>query len=323
MGRESKCEIKSISKYLLDEFKAQEITKEEFLKLSENVSIIDLNNNSIIYKISDSNFIQSLLSENEKSEIQITIEHFTKNSKDIKYSSYEYQISTGKLIIIVLESIDGETLHSFAMDGIGEFIFNSLSKFIGSDVQKKENPLDEVIEELKQFNFIQSLLSENEKSEIQITIEHFTKNSKDIKYSSYEYQISTGKLIIIVLESIDGETLHSFAMDGIGEFIFNSLSKFIGSDVQKKENPLDEVIEELKQFKPYKGGLIMGRESKCEIKSISKYLLDEFKAQDITKEEFNKLSDKVTILNLNNNELLYFNNIVNNSYILLNKHLVN
>ena len=43
MGRESKCEIKSISKYLGDEFKAQEITKEEFLKLSENVSIIDLN----------------------------------------------------------------------------------------------------------------------------------------------------------------------------------------------------------------------------------------------------------------------------------------
>ena len=151
MGRESKCEIKSISKYLLDEFKAQEITKEEFLKLSENVSIIDLNNNSIIYKISDSNFIQSLLSENEKSEIQITIEHFTKNSKDIKCSSYEYQISTGKLIIIVLGSIDGETLHSFTMDGIGEFIFNSLSKFIGSDVQKNENPLDEVIEELKQF----------------------------------------------------------------------------------------------------------------------------------------------------------------------------
>ena len=40
-------------------------------------------------------------------------------------------------------------------------------------------------------------------------------------------------------------------MDGIGEFIFNSLSKFVGSDVQKNENPLDEVIEELKQFKPY------------------------------------------------------------------------
>ena len=95
------------------------------------------------------------------------------------------------------------------------------------------------------------LLSENEKSEIQITIEHFNKNSEDIKYSSYEYQISTGKLIIIVLESIDGETLDSFTMDGIGEFIFNSLSKFIGDDVKKSDNPLDEVIEELKHFMPY------------------------------------------------------------------------
>ena len=137
MDIENKCEIKSISKCLVEQFKAQEITKEDFFKLSENISTIDLNDNSIIYKISDSNFIQSLLSENEKSEIQITIEHFNKNSEDIKYSSYEYQISTGKLIIIVLESIDGETLDSFTMDGIGEFIFNSLSKFIGSDVQKK------------------------------------------------------------------------------------------------------------------------------------------------------------------------------------------
>ena len=150
MDIENKCEIKSISKCLVEQFKAQEITKEDFFKLSENISTIDLNDNSIIYKISDSNFIQSLLSENEKSEIQITIEHFNKNSEDIKYSSYEYQISTGKLIIIVLESIDGETLDSFTMDGIGEFIFNSLSKFIGDDV-KSDNPLDEVIEELKHF----------------------------------------------------------------------------------------------------------------------------------------------------------------------------
>lgn len=151
MGIENKCEIKSISKCLVDEFKAQEITKEEFLKLSENASTIELNDNSAIYKISDSNFIQSLLSDNEKSEIQITIDHFDKNSEDINCSSYEYQISTGKLIIIVLESIDGETLDSFVMDGIGEFILNCLSKFVGDDVKKSENPLDEVIEELKHF----------------------------------------------------------------------------------------------------------------------------------------------------------------------------
>ena len=38
---------------------------------------------------------------------------------------------------------------------------------------------------------------------------------------------------------MDGETLDSFAMDRIGD------------DVKKSENPLDEVIEEMKHFKPY------------------------------------------------------------------------
>lgn len=147
----NKCKIKDISKCLVDEFKTQQITKEDLLNLSGNLSTIDLNDNSIIYKISDSNFIQSLLSENEKSEIQITINHFNENVEDIDCLSYEYQISTGKLIIIVLESEDGENLSSFTMDGNGELLFNYLSKFIGDDIEKIENPLDEVIEELKHF----------------------------------------------------------------------------------------------------------------------------------------------------------------------------
>lgn len=146
-----KCKIKDISKCLVDEFKAQQITKEDLLNLGGNVSTIELNDNSIIYKISDSNFIQSLLSENEKSEIQITIEHFNKNVENIDCLSYEYQVSTGNLIIIVLESEDGENLSSFTMDGNGELLFNHLSKFIGDDIEKIENPLDEIIEELKRF----------------------------------------------------------------------------------------------------------------------------------------------------------------------------
>ena len=145
------CKIKDISKCLVDEFKAQQITKEDLLNLSGNLSTIELNDNSIIYKISDLDFIQSLLSENEKSEIQITINHFNENVEDIDCLSYEYQISTGKLIIIVLESEDGDNLSSFIMDGNGELLFNYLSKFIGDDIEKIENPLDEVIEELNHF----------------------------------------------------------------------------------------------------------------------------------------------------------------------------
>ena len=151
MDIESKCKIKDISKCLVDEFKAHEISIEEFLNLGSNISTIKLGNNPIIYKIDDSDFIQSLLSEDEKSEINITIEHLNKNIEDIEYSSYEYKISTGKLIIIILESIDGNTLSGFRMDGVGDFLFNCLSKFIGYDIEKTENPLDEVIEELKQF----------------------------------------------------------------------------------------------------------------------------------------------------------------------------
>lgn len=147
----NKCKIKDISRCLVNEFKAHQITKEDLLNLNENISTIELNDNSIIYKISDSDFIQSLLSENEKSEIQITIEHFNKNDEDVECSSYEYQISTGKLIIIVLESEDGDNLSSFVMDGVGEFLFNYLLKFIGDDIEKNHNPLDEVIEELKRF----------------------------------------------------------------------------------------------------------------------------------------------------------------------------
>lgn len=151
MDIENKYKIKDISKCLVDEFKAHEISKEEFLNLGSHLSTIELGNNPIIYKISDSDFIQSLLSEDEKSEIKVAIEHLNKNIKDIEYSSYEYKISTGKLIVIILESIDGDTLSGFRMDGIGDFLFNCLSKFIGDDIKKTENPLDEVIEELKQF----------------------------------------------------------------------------------------------------------------------------------------------------------------------------
>ncbi len=37
--------------------------------------------------------------------------------------------------------------------------------------------------------------------------------------------------------------LSSFTIDGIGDFVFNYLSNFIDDDIEKSENPLDEVIE--------------------------------------------------------------------------------
>ncbi len=45
MTIKNKYKINDISKYLCDEFKAHEITREEFLNLSENHSTIQLNDN--------------------------------------------------------------------------------------------------------------------------------------------------------------------------------------------------------------------------------------------------------------------------------------
>ena len=73
----------------------------------------------------------------------------------------------------------------------------------------------------------------------------------DIDLSSYEYQISTGNLVVIILESDDGEHLSGFIMDGNGELLFNSLLELIGDNFEKTNNTLEDMIEELRRFKPY------------------------------------------------------------------------
>lgn len=151
MGIENNYKIKDISKHLIDEFKAQEITIKEYLSLKSYIPSTELNSKSKIYKISDSDFIQSLLSETEKSEIQITIDHLNKNLECVDLSSYEYQISTGKLIVIILNVTDDNNLSSFIMYGNGQLLLNYLSELIGDDIEKNDNPLNDVIEELSHF----------------------------------------------------------------------------------------------------------------------------------------------------------------------------
>ena len=151
MDKNDKCKIADVSNYLIDKLKAAEITVEEFLNMNTNISANEINNKSKIYKINDSNLIKSLLSGNEKSELEITMKHLSEDIDDIDVSSYEYQISTGNLIVIVLESEDGVHLSGFTMDGNGELLFNSLLQLIGNDFEKSNNTLDEMIEELKRF----------------------------------------------------------------------------------------------------------------------------------------------------------------------------
>lgn len=151
MDKNDKCKIADVSNYLIDKLKAAEITVEEFLNMNTNISANEINNKSKIYKVNDSNLIKSLLSDNEKSELEITMKHLSEDIDDIDVSSYEYQISTGNLIVIVLESEDGVHLSGFTMDGNGELLFNSLLQLIGNDFEKTNNTLDEMIEELKRF----------------------------------------------------------------------------------------------------------------------------------------------------------------------------
>ncbi|WGX77039.1 hypothetical protein QJS64_08630 [Paraclostridium bifermentans] len=81
-----------------------------------------------------------------------------------------------------------------------------------------------------------------------MTIEHLNNIDDD---SSYLNKISTGQLIIIVLESKDKFNLSGFIMEGNGQVLFDYLTSLIGNDIKKEFNKLDEIIEELKEFKPY------------------------------------------------------------------------
>ena len=151
MSTNYKCKVNDVSNYLIEKFKATEITLEDFLSKNSNIPTEDINSESKIYKITDFNLIKSLLSENEKSELEVTMEHLNKDVEDIDLSSYEYQISTGNLVVIILESEDGEHLSGFIMDGNGELLFNSLLELIGDNFEKSNNTLEDMIEELRRF----------------------------------------------------------------------------------------------------------------------------------------------------------------------------
>lgn len=149
MNNENKYSIDNISKNLIENYGAEEITLEDFLNMDENNEEYSFEDISKIYKIDNEGIIEKLLSEEEKSQIELNIEHL--NNIDNDDSSYLDKISTGQLIIIVLESKDKVNLSGFIMEGNGQVLFDYLTDLIGNDVKKEFNKLDEIIEELKEF----------------------------------------------------------------------------------------------------------------------------------------------------------------------------
>lgn len=149
MNNENKYSIDNISKNLIENYGSEEITLEYFLNMDENNEEYSFEDISKIYKIDNVGVIEKLLSEEEKSQIELTIEHL--NNIDNDDSSYLDKISTGQLIIIVLESKDKVNLSGFIMEGNGQVLFDYLTSLIGNDVKKEFNKLDEIIEELKEF----------------------------------------------------------------------------------------------------------------------------------------------------------------------------
>lgn len=149
MNNENKYSIDNISKNLIENYGAEEITLEDFFNMDENNEVYSFEDISKIYKIDNEGVIEKLLSEEEKAQIELTIEHL--NNIDNDDSSYLDKISTGQLIIIVLESKDKVNLSGFIMEGNGQVLFDYLTDLIGNDVKKEFNKLDEIIEELKEF----------------------------------------------------------------------------------------------------------------------------------------------------------------------------
>ncbi|MGG2466480.1 hypothetical protein [Paraclostridium bifermentans] len=149
MNNGNKYSIDNISKNLIENYGAEEITLEDFFNMDENNEEYSFEDISKIYKIDNEGVIEKLLSEEEKAQIELTIEHL--NHIDNDDSSYLDKISTGQLIIIVLESKDKVNLSGFIMEGNGQVLFDYLTDLIGNDVKKEFNKLDEIIEELKEF----------------------------------------------------------------------------------------------------------------------------------------------------------------------------
>lgn len=149
MSNGNEYSIENISNYLIENYRAEEITLEDFLDMY--VDSIDDNFEDIskIYKIDNTDVIENLLSEEEKAQIELTIKHL--NNIEINDALYLNKISTGKLIIIMLESKDRVNLSGFIMEGSGQILFDYLSSLIGNNVKKEFNKLDEIIEELKEF----------------------------------------------------------------------------------------------------------------------------------------------------------------------------
>ena len=148
--------IDNISKHLIENYNAVEITINEFINKSRCV-LEDIPENTVkVFKITDKSIIEGLLSKSEKEEILMTIDHLSKNNldEDSGYDiciDYMNQISTGNLIIVTLESDDNINLSGFTMQGSGERLYNYLVSIIGEKLEKNLNPLDETIYELNQF----------------------------------------------------------------------------------------------------------------------------------------------------------------------------
>ncbi len=148
--------INIISSYIINDYNAIEITIEELIEYSGCI-YSDISKNTVkVFKIDDKEIIENLLSESEKEEINVTIDYLKKNGLGQERANEECynfmnDISTGKLIIVTLESEDNSNLSGFTMQGSGEKLYKYLLNLMGENLEKDHNPLDETIYELKQF----------------------------------------------------------------------------------------------------------------------------------------------------------------------------
>lgn len=145
--------IDKVNKILINKYQAVEIDGYDILN-SINYSNETIKDIVKTYKIEDESIIQSILSIEEKEELEITLEYLDKNREDADLNIMfddMHKITTGKLVVIMLESEDNIHLTGFIMHGNGQKLYDYLSKLIGENLEKNYNNLDETISELKNF----------------------------------------------------------------------------------------------------------------------------------------------------------------------------
>ena len=127
--------LETVDRILKAKYKAKEIEKLNFIELNIDPAV-NYSNIKKCYQIYDDKVLESLFSDVEKDSHLDFYKEISSN-----YPDQDFRIDEGKLINIILESMDGKRISSFTVQGRCDYIFDELVVFKGLDLEnlKLEN----------------------------------------------------------------------------------------------------------------------------------------------------------------------------------------